>query len=130
MKYEIPHMLKQGEGAIVNTSSISGLSAVPNSSPYIASKHGVIGLTRAAALEYSKANIRVNAVCPGVIRTASIERFMAEDPQFEAMQIAQHPIGRLGTPMEVAEAVVWLCSDTASFVTGIAMAVDGGYTVR
>lgn len=130
MKYEIPEMLKGGGGVIVNNASVLGLVGEQSQPAYTASKHGVIGLTKAAALEYAKANIRVNAVCPGVIRTASIERFMAEDPQFEAMRIAAHPIGRLGTPLEVAEAVVWLCSDAASFVTGLAMAVDGGYTAQ
>lgn len=130
MKYEIPQMVKHGGGAIVNTASMLGLVGNAGMPAYVASKHGVVGLTKAAALEYAKANIRVNAVCPGVIRTPSVERFIAADPQFEAIRIAEHPIGRLGTPSEVAEAVVWLCSDAASFVTGIAMAVDGGNTAR
>lgn len=130
MKYEIPQMLKRGGGAIVNTASIFGLVGIEDRPAYVASKHGVVGLTRAAALEYAKANIRVNAVCPGVIHTPPVNRFLAEDPQWEGLEIAKHPIGRLGTPSDVAEAVMWLCSGAASFVTGCAMAVDGGFTAQ
>ena len=130
MKYEIPQMLKQGGGAIVNTASVLGLVGEEDMPAYVASKHGVVGLTKAAALEYATAGIRVNAVCPGVIRTPGAERLIAEDPQWEGLRLAEHPIGRLGTPLEVAEAAVWLCSDAASFVTGLVMAVDGGYTAR
>lgn len=131
MKYEIPEMLKRGGGAIVNTASIFGLVGEDTGMPaYTAAKHGVVGLTKAAALEYAKDNIRVNAVCPGTIHTPASARLMAKDPQAEETLIALHPIGRLGTPSEVAEAVVWLCSDAASFVTGLAMAVDGGYTAQ
>jgi NAD(P)-dependent dehydrogenase (short-subunit alcohol dehydrogenase family) len=131
MKYEIPEMLKQGGGAIVNTASIFGLVGENvGLSAYIAAKHGVVGLTKAAAMEYAKANIRVNAVCPGTTRTPSIARFREVDPQSEERMIQLHPIGRLGDPFEVAEVAVWLCSDAASFVTGHAMAVDGGYTAR
>ena len=130
MKYEIPQMLKQGGGAIVNTSSIAGLIGVQGRPAYIASKHGVAGLTKAAALEYGKDKIRVNAVCPGVIRTAIMDRLFTEMPQLEETRVAQHPIGRLGFPEEVAEAVVWLCSDAASFVTGLIMTVDGGFTAQ
>ena len=131
MKYEIPEMVKRGGGAIVNTASIFGLVGEDSNMPaYTAAKHGVVGLTKAAALEYAKANIRVNAVCPGTIHTPSVARFIAKDPQFEEMVTLLHPIGRLGNPIEVAEAVVWLCSDAASFVTGLAMAVDGGFTAR
>jgi len=131
MKYEIPEMLKHGGGAIVNTASIFGLVGENVGLPaYIAAKHGVVGLTKAAAMEYAKANIRVNAVCPGTTRTPSIARFREVDPQSEERMIQLHPIGRLGDPFEVAEAAVWLCSDAASFVTGLAMAVDGGYTAR
>jgi NAD(P)-dependent dehydrogenase (short-subunit alcohol dehydrogenase family) len=129
MKYEIPQMLKQGGGAIVNTSSGIVFGAIPNSSAYIVSKYGVLGLTRAAAVEYAKLGIRVNSVCPGVIATPMLERLAGGKAQVEAMSITQEPIGRLGTPEEVAEAVVWLCSDTASFVTGHAMVVDGGKSV-
>src|SRR6266481_2754023 len=123
MKYEIPQMLKQGGGAIVNTASVAGLIGIEGSAAYNASKHGVIGLTRAAALDYAKAGIRVNAVCPGVIRTPMVERIVGTEA--EAGLIAMEPIGRMGKPEEVAEAVVWLCSDAASFVTGNAMPVDG-----
>jgi NAD(P)-dependent dehydrogenase (short-subunit alcohol dehydrogenase family) len=126
MKYEIPQMLEQGGGSIVNTSSVVGLVGVSYQPAYVASKHGVIGLTQAAALEYSKSGVRVNAVCPGAIRTPAIERYLGSDPRAEKRLAAQHPIGRLGTPEEVAEAVIWLCTDAASFVTGHAMSVDGG----
>lgn len=130
MKYEIPQMLKQGAGAIVNTSSVVGLVGVGYQAAYVASKHGIIGLTQAAALEYAKAGIRVNAVCPGAVRTPAITAFVGNDPQVERHLIAQHPIGRLGSPQEIAAAVVWLCSDAASFITGQALAVDGGVTAQ
>lgn len=129
MKYEIPQMLKQGGGAIVNTASTAGLVGLEGSPAYCASKGGVVQLTRAAALDYVKAGIRVNAVCPGVIRTPMIEPLVG-DPETEAGLIAMEPIGRMGKPEEVAEAVVWLCSDAASFVTGTAMAVDGGLVAQ
>jgi NAD(P)-dependent dehydrogenase (short-subunit alcohol dehydrogenase family) len=126
MKYEIAQMLKQGGGAIVNTASGAGLVAVPRMPAYVASKHGVVGLTRTAALEYAKAGIRVNAVCPGAIQTPMVERVTSRRPgMVERMAVAM-PIGRMGKPEEIAEAVVWLCSDAASFVTGHAMSVDGG----
>lgn len=124
MKYEIPQMLKQGGGAIVNTSSVAGLVGLAGASTYAASKHGVIGLTKTAALEYAPKGIRINAVCPGLIHTPLIERISSKGPDFEKARLG--PIGRMGTPEEVAEAVVWLCSEAASFVTGHAMAVDGG----
>src|SRR2546421_11492505 len=126
MKYEIPQMLKQGGGAIVNTASTAGLVGLEGSPAYCASKGGVIQLTRAAALEYARAGIRVNAVCPGVIRTPMVERLLGDRPRAEARLRELEPVGRLGTPEEVAEAVVWLCSDAASFVTGHAMSVDCG----
>jgi len=130
MKYEIPEMLKHKGGAIVNCSSIAGLVGFPGVTPYVASKHGVVGLTKAAALEYAKAGIRINAVCPGVIRTPMIERFTGGKAEAEAQLIAAEPVGRIGTPEEIAEAVVWLCSDAASFVTGHPMAVDGGWVAQ
>jgi NAD(P)-dependent dehydrogenase (short-subunit alcohol dehydrogenase family) len=128
MKYEISQMLKQGGGAIVNTSSVLGLGAVPKSPAYITSKHGVLGLTRAAAVEYVKAGIRINAVCPGIIATPMVER-MIGNLQDHGILMEQRPIERLGTPEEVAEAVLWLCSDAASFVIGSGLVVDGGKTV-
>jgi len=130
MKYEIRRMLEQGGGAIVNTSSAVGLVGARQQCAYVASKHGLIGLTKAAALEYAKAGIRVNAVCPGAIRTPALDSFFSSSPYLEARVIAQHPVGRLGTSEEVAEAVLWLCSDAASFITGHALAVDGGATAQ
>jgi NAD(P)-dependent dehydrogenase (short-subunit alcohol dehydrogenase family) len=126
LKYEIPQMLKQGGGAIVNTASVGGLVGTAMISAYVASKHGVVGLTKTAALEYAKAGIRVNAVCPGVILTPMVQHL----PELIEAFTAAEPIGRLGKPEEIAEAVVWLCSDAASFVTGHAMAVDGGYVAQ
>jgi len=126
LKYEIPQMLQQGSGAIVNTASGAGLIGVKRMPAYVASKHGVVGLTKTAALEYAKSGIRVNAVCPGVIKTPMVERVTGGRPDILDKMIAAEPIGRSGQPEEIAEAVVWLCSDAASFVTGHAMAVDGG----
>ena len=131
MKYEIIQMLKQGGGAIANTASIMGLvGSWSGTSAYNASKHGVVGLTKTAALEYAKAGLRVNAVCPGYIRTPLIEAALEIRPEMEDQIIARHPIGRMGGPEEIAEAVVWLCSDAASFVTGHTMTVDGGYVAQ
>ena len=126
MKYEIPQMLKHGSGAIVNTASVAGLVGLPGFSAYVAAKHGVNGLTKTAALEYAKAGIRVNAVCPGAIRTPMFERGVRDNPGMEEQVLTMEPIGRMAAPTEVGEAVVWLCSDAASFVTGLPMAVDGG----
>jgi NAD(P)-dependent dehydrogenase (short-subunit alcohol dehydrogenase family) len=130
LKYEIPQMLTQGGGAIVNNASLAGLVGAATLPAYVASKHGVVGLTKTAALEYAKAGIRVNAVCPGIIRTPMGDRVIQAYPQTADAMLAQEPIGRWGTPEEVAEAVVWLCSDAASFVTGHAMAVDGGWVAQ
>jgi len=130
LKYEIPQMLKQGGGAIVNTASVAGLVGFLGIPAYVASKHGVNGLTKTAALEYAKAGIRVNAVCPGVIRTPMVERAFAASPQMAEAAAAMEPVGRLGKPEEIAEAVLWLCSDAASFVTGLPMAVDGALTAQ
>ena len=130
MKYELPHMLKQGGGAIVNTASGAGLIGVAGMSAYVASKHGVVGLTKTAALEYAKSGIRVNAVCPGVIQTPMMERITADQPQLGEAVVAAEPVGRAGKPEEIAESVVWMCSDAASFVTGHAMSVDGGYVAQ
>jgi len=129
MKYELQHMLTQGGGAIVNTASAAGLVGLPYASAYVASKHGVVGLTKTAALEYAQQGIRINCVCPGYIQTPMTARGM-NDPERMARIIASEPIGRVGQPEEVAEAVVWLCSDAASFVTGHTMTVDGGYVAQ
>ncbi len=128
MKYEIRQMLGQGSGAIVNASSIYGLVGSPTGPAYTAAKHGVIGLTKSAALAYARKGIRVNAVCSGGTRSEMVERLIAQNPEWEDTFIARQPIGRLGIPEEIAEAVVWLCSDKASFVTGHALAADGAYT--
>ena len=127
LKYEIIQMLNQGGGAIVNTASVMGLVGGSRSPAYGATKHGVVGLTKTAAVDYAQSGIRVNAVCPGYIRTPMIEQGILLDPGGEERVVSRHPMHRLGTPEEVAETVVWLCSDAASFVTGHAMAVDGGY---
>lgn len=126
MKYELQQMVRQGGGTIVNTSSVAGLKGSQGVSAYVASKHGIVGLTRAAALEYARANIRVNAVAPGTIHTAMIDRFAGGDERVLQQFAESEPVGRLGTPEEVAEAVVWLCSDSSSFVTGAVLSVDGG----
>jgi len=130
MKYEIPRMLAAGGGAIVNTASIAGLVGFQGLPAYSASKWGVNGLTKVAALEYAKAGIRVNSVCPGVIQTSMVDRLIAANPAMEAGLVAGTPLGRLGQPGEIAEAVVWLCSDKASFVTGHNMAVDGAFVAQ
>jgi NAD(P)-dependent dehydrogenase (short-subunit alcohol dehydrogenase family) len=131
LKHEIPAMIASGDGgAIVNMASGAGLVGFAGLPAYVASKHGVVGLTRAAALEYVKAGIRVNAVCPGSTRTPMLEGFMGGNPDIERAMTAGVPLGRLGRPEEIAEAVVWLCSDAASFVVGHAMAVDGGSVIQ
>lgn len=127
MKAELPAMLESGGGSIVNTASIAGVVGFPELSPYVASKHGVLGLTKTAALEYSEEGVRVNAICPGVIDTPMVER-ASEDSEAVEGAIAATPIGRLGEPEEIGDVAVWLCSEDASFVTGEAMVVDGGYT--
>lgn len=128
MKYQIPQMLKQGKGAIVNCASIAGLIGFPGLPAYVVSKHGVIGLTKTAALENAKQGIRINAVCPGVIKTAMVDRVTGKQKEAEKVYADMEPVGRMGDPEEVAQAVVWLCSDSASFVTGHSMTVDGGWT--
>ncbi|MFE8072588.1 SDR family oxidoreductase [Marinobacteraceae bacterium S3BR75-40.1] len=128
MKYEIPAMLAQGGGVIVNTASIAGLGAAPKMSIYSASKHAVIGLTKSAAVEYAKKGIRVNAVCPAVIDTEMFKRAAEADPRKAEFVAGLHPVGRLGQPEEVAAAVLYLCSEGAAFTTGVALPVDGGTT--
>ncbi|MCK4961863.1 MAG: SDR family oxidoreductase, partial [Anaerolineales bacterium] len=130
MKYEIPQMLKQGRGVIVNASSMVGLIGLPKRSAYAASKHGVVGLTKVAALEYANAGIRVNAVCPAVVSTPLVESIISTDQEAEDQLMSMIPMGRLGTLEEIAEVVVWLCSEASSFVTGHAMLVDGGAVAK
>jgi NAD(P)-dependent dehydrogenase (short-subunit alcohol dehydrogenase family) len=128
MKYEIPLMLKQGGGAIVNTASGAGVKGFAGQAAYAAAKHGVVGLTKSAALDYASQNIRINAVCPGIIATPMMDRFTGGTHEGEQRVITQEPIGRMGKPEEIAATVVWLCSDAAAFVVGHAMVVDGGQT--
>jgi NAD(P)-dependent dehydrogenase (short-subunit alcohol dehydrogenase family) len=130
MRAEIPHMLARGGGVIVNCASIAGLVGFPALPAYVASKHGVVGLTRSAALDYAQSGLRINAVCPGVIHTAMVERFTHGNAAAEAELTSGEPMGRMGTPEEIAAAVLWLVSDGSSFVTGQALAVDGGWTAR
>ena len=129
MKYEIPRMLAQGGGAIVNTASVAGVIADPGMAPYVAAKHGVVGLTRAAAIEYSSRGIRVNALAPGGVKTQMIAGWMA-DTEFTRELIVRHAIGRLAEPEEMAEAVLFLCSPGASFITGHVLLADGGLTAH
>jgi NAD(P)-dependent dehydrogenase (short-subunit alcohol dehydrogenase family) len=135
MRHEIEIMLRAGRGAIVNTASTFGLVGVAGMAAYTASKHAIVGLTRGAALEYAQRGIRVNAVCPGATRTPQLEEFFgmidADAPESVAADFAaREPVGRLGRPSEIAAAVVWLCAEEASFVTGVAMPVDGGWTAQ
>ena len=130
MKYELRQMREQGSGAIVNCSSIGGLIGLPGRAIYHASKHGVIGLTKSAALEYASRGIRINAVCPGTIETPMVADMMAKESITMEDMVRDQPIGRLGRPEEIAAAVLWLCSPGASLVIGHALAVDGGYTAR
>jgi NAD(P)-dependent dehydrogenase (short-subunit alcohol dehydrogenase family) len=129
LKHEIPAIAARGGGAIVNTSSGAGLIGFPTMANYVAAKHGVIGLTKAVALEAIGQNIRVNAICPGTARSRMVDDWMQGDPAAEKQVADLHPIGRIADPEEIAAAVLWLCSDAASFVMGIAMPVDGGYTI-
>lgn len=132
MKHELPQMIRQGRGAIVNTASVAGLIGIQGSglSPYGPSKAGMIQLTRDAAVTYAKAGIRVNAVCPGVINTAMVQRAFEEMPAMRDFILNVTPMGRMGESSEIGEAIVWLCSDAASYVTGVALPVDGGWTTQ
>ena len=128
MKYEIPLMVAQGGGVIVNTASGAGVKGFPNCAAYAAAKHGVVGLTKSAAIDYAPVNVRINAVCPGITDTAMMARVTGGTNQGRQSVIAQEPIGRMGTPEEIAATVLWLCSEAASFVVGAALVVDGGQT--
>lgn len=129
MKYELEPMLNQSSGAIVNVASAAGLTGLRHASAYSASKHGVVGLTRSAALEYARKNIRINAVCPGFTDTPLVDELAAANPKMVEATINAIPMRRLGTPEEIAQAILWLCSDDSSFVTGHALAIDGGRLV-
>ena len=128
MKYQISQMLRQGSGVIVNNASIAGLKGTRNTSIYNASKHGVIGLTKSLALEYAQAGIRINAVCPGLVETEMLDRLFVGSEETKMQRLAAYPMGRAGKPKEVADAVIWLCSDAASFMTGQSLVIDGGFT--
>lgn len=130
MKYQIPEMLKNGGGSIVNCSSIAGMVGFVGIPAYCASKHGVIGLTQAAALEFAGQKIRVNAICPGVIQTPMVERFTHGEAQAIKELSAGEPVGRMGKPEEIAQVALWLCSDASSFVTGHPLVADGGWLAR
>lgn len=130
MKYELRQMQAQGSGVIVNTASVAGLIGFPGHSAYSASKHAVIGLTKTAALEYARRGIRVNAVCPGYTHTPMVERVFDEQPEMQAKITQAMPIGRIGTPEEIADAIVYMCSDSAAFMTGHALVLDGGLVAQ
>lgn len=130
MKHEIPQMIKNGGGSIVNNASVAALVGFPGASIYVASKHAVLGLTRSAALEVAKQGVRINAVSPAAIETEMLSRFTGDDEQTKKQFAALHPVGRVGKPEEIASAVLWLASDASSFVTGQSLTVDGGFTAQ
>jgi NAD(P)-dependent dehydrogenase (short-subunit alcohol dehydrogenase family) len=130
LKYEIPKMLEGGGGAIVNTSSGAGIVGFPTMANYVAAKHGVIGLTKTAALEYASSGVRINAICPGTARSKMVSEWIGGDPAQEAEVAALHPIGRIAEAEEIANGVLWLCSDAAAFMIGHAMVMDGGFTIQ
>lgn len=128
MKYQLRQMMEQGGGAIVNMASSAGLAGLPAHAIYAASKHAVVGMTKSAAADYARSSIRINSVCPGAVRTPMLARALEREPKFEKKLKAAHPMGRFAEPAEVANAVLWLCSEQSSFVTGHQLAVDGGLT--
>jgi len=130
MRFEIPAILAGGGGAIVNTASGAGLIGFPGMSAYVAAKHGVIGLTKTAALEFGAQGVRINAICPGTAYSRMVDDWLQGDPENLAQVAGLHPIGRIANPEEIAEAAIWLCSDAASFMLGAAIPVDGGYTAQ
>jgi NAD(P)-dependent dehydrogenase (short-subunit alcohol dehydrogenase family) len=130
MKYQLIQMRAQGSGAIVNNSSLGGLVGVPGRAAYHAAKHGLVGLTRSAALEYAARGIRINAICPGIVETPMVASMLKGETAVMNEMMKDVPIGRLGTAWEIADAVLWLCSHGASFVVGVALPIDGGYTAR
>jgi NAD(P)-dependent dehydrogenase (short-subunit alcohol dehydrogenase family) len=130
MKHELEIMYKQGFGSIVNISSGAGLTGVPGYAGYVASKHAEIGLTKSAALDYAASGVRVNAVCPGLVDTPLIAEMITENPELHEHLVASHPLGRIAEPEEVADAIVWLATNKSSYVTGVALPVDGGYLAR
>ncbi len=130
MRHEIPRMLEGGGGSIVNCASGAGLIGFPGQAAYVASKHGVLGLTKTAAMEYGKQGVLINAICPGTARTAMVENVIEQTPELEEELRRLHPIGRIAEPSEIAEAALWLCSGRASFVMGSALVVDGGYVAQ
>lgn len=129
MKHQIPHMMKQGKGAIVNTASIAGVIGFANMAAYVSSKHGVVGLTKVAAVELAKTGIRVNAVCPGAIHTPMADRGISS-PEIEKVYMAMIPMGRMGRPEEIADTILYLCSDASSYVTGSTLVADGGWVAQ
>jgi NAD(P)-dependent dehydrogenase (short-subunit alcohol dehydrogenase family) len=130
MKHEIPHMLKQGSGAIVNTTATAAIKGSPNRCAYAASKAGIVSISKSAAMEYAEYGLRINVICPSHTRSHMLEQFFELKPELEASFIAQAPMGRIAAPEEVAEGALWLCSDAASFVTGHVLAMDGGFLAR
>lgn len=130
IKHELTHMLPYGSGSIVNISSGIGLVGVAGYSGYAASKHAEVGLTKSAALDYAEQGIRINAVCPALVNTPLVADMVHENPELHAQLAAAHPLGRIAEPEEIADVIVWLCSDRSSYVTGVALPVDGGYTAR
>ena len=130
MKFELDVMSRQGFGSIVNISSGAGLAGVPGYSGYVASKHAEIGLTKSAALDYAGSGVRINAVCPGLVNTPLIADMVSENPAMHEQLVASHPLGRIAEPEEVADAIVWLATSKSSYVTGVALPVDGGYLAR